>query len=221
MHYFPHLLTARAQNSRSLPWLSLAHAHSLPPPLQPHALSRCLLRKRGFSLPEAEVRRLQAVPGKMAAAGPAPGPADELVSSVTLYRRRPRLLHGTVLPFVAGLYPAWLWLWGPRVWAAWGEAAAAEEEAQGPGPAPPEAALLALAAIGVLHLLTALSGLWSVHAHCALTCVRVSWEGRGGEGKAVMLRAWRSPRTGVGRCEGEAGGALWVLPTQPCCDSAV
>uniref|UniRef100_A0A663N5D4 Endoplasmic reticulum transmembrane helix translocase n=1 Tax=Athene cunicularia TaxID=194338 RepID=A0A663N5D4_ATHCN len=42
----------------------------------------------------------------------------------------------------------------------------------GPGPAPPEAALLALVAIGVVHLLTALSGLWSVHAHCALTCVR-------------------------------------------------
>uniref|UniRef100_A0A8V0X6H1 Endoplasmic reticulum transmembrane helix translocase n=1 Tax=Gallus gallus TaxID=9031 RepID=A0A8V0X6H1_CHICK len=138
---------------------------------RPRVFSRCLLRKRGFSLPEAEVRRLQAVPGKMAAAGPAPGPADELVSSVTLYRRRPRLLHGTVLPFVAGLYPAWLWLWGPRVWAAW-RAAAEEEEAQGPGPAPPEAALLALAAIGVVHLLTALSGLWSVHAHCALTCVR-------------------------------------------------
>lgn len=115
----------------------------------------------------------------MAAAGPAPGPVDELVSSVTLYRRRPRLFHGTVLPFVAGLYPAWLWLWGPRVWAAWGEAEAAvavEEEGPrpGPGPAPPEAAFLALAAIGVVHLLTALSGLWSVHAHCALTCVRVS-----------------------------------------------
>uniref|UniRef100_A0A8C6Z278 Endoplasmic reticulum transmembrane helix translocase n=1 Tax=Nothoprocta perdicaria TaxID=30464 RepID=A0A8C6Z278_NOTPE len=89
---------------------------------------------------------------------------NELVSAVTLYRRRPRLLHGTVLPFVAGLYPAWLWLWGPRVWAAWREA--------GAGRAPPEAALLALAAIGVAHLLTALSGLWSVHAHCALTCVR-------------------------------------------------
>ncbi|XP_068277824.1 endoplasmic reticulum transmembrane helix translocase isoform X2 [Nyctibius grandis] len=110
----------------------------------------------------------------MAAAGRAPAPVDELVSSVTLYRRRPRLLHGTVLPFVAGLYPAWLWLWGPRVWAAWSEAAAEKEEgpSPGPGPAPPEAALLALAAIGVVHLLTALSGLWSVHAHCALTCVR-------------------------------------------------
>ncbi|XP_075758589.1 endoplasmic reticulum transmembrane helix translocase isoform X2 [Pelodiscus sinensis] len=105
----------------------------------------------------------------MAAAAVAPGPADELVSAVTLYRRRPRLLHGTVLPFVAGLYPAWLWLWGPRVWAVWGEA---EGEEAGSGRGPPEAALLALAAIGVAHLLTALSGLWSVHAHCALTCVR-------------------------------------------------
>uniref|UniRef100_A0A8C3XMS7 ATPase 13A1 n=1 Tax=Chelydra serpentina TaxID=8475 RepID=A0A8C3XMS7_CHESE len=99
----------------------------------------------------------------------APGPADELVSAVTLYRRRPRLLHGTVLPFVAGLYPAWLWLWGPRVWAAWGEL---DEAEAGSGRGPPEAALLALAAIGVAQLLTALSGLWSVHAHCALTCVR-------------------------------------------------
>ncbi|NXN95682.1 AT131 ATPase, partial [Rhinopomastus cyanomelas] len=115
------------------------------------------------------------LPRKMAAAGTggvpaaAAAPGDELVSSVTLYRRRPRLLHGTVLPFVAGLYPAWLWLWGPRVWASWG--AAAEEEEKG-GQAGPEAALLALGAIGVAHLLTVLSGLWSVHAHCALTCVR-------------------------------------------------
>jgi len=127
----------------------------------------------------------------MAAPGAAPGAVDELVSSVTLYRRRPRLLHGTVLPFVAGLYPAWLWLWGPRVWAAWREAAAAAAEEEegpkpGPGPAPPEAALLALAAIAVVHLLTALSGLWSVHAHCALTCVRVSpgATGTAGPGRA-------------------------------------
>ncbi|XP_041264185.1 endoplasmic reticulum transmembrane helix translocase [Onychostruthus taczanowskii] len=94
----------------------------------------------------------------MAAAAAAP--EDELVSSVTLYRRRPRLLRGTVLPFAAGLYPAWLWLWGPRLWAA-GEAAG-----------PPEAALLALGAIAALQLLTALAGLWSVHAECALSCVR-------------------------------------------------
>uniref|UniRef100_A0A8C9MSL8 ATPase 13A1 n=1 Tax=Serinus canaria TaxID=9135 RepID=A0A8C9MSL8_SERCA len=92
--------------------------------------------------------------GKMAAAAAAP--EDELVSSVTLYRRRPRLLRGTVLPFAAGLYPAWLWLWGPRLWAA-GEAAG-----------PPEAALLALGAIAALQLAHgAWPGSWSVHAECA------------------------------------------------------
>uniref|UniRef100_A0A8C6KNI5 Endoplasmic reticulum transmembrane helix translocase n=1 Tax=Nothobranchius furzeri TaxID=105023 RepID=A0A8C6KNI5_NOTFU len=79
---------------------------------------------------------------------------DELVSSVTLYRRRPRLLHGTVLPFLALLYPGWLYVW-------LGVYGASEY---------PEAGLLALAAIGIAHVLTALSGYWSVHAHCWLTC---------------------------------------------------
>lgn len=116
----------------------------------------------------------------MAAAAAAP--EDELVSSVTLYRRRPRLLRGTVLPFAAGLYPAWLWLWGPRLW---GPAEAA---------GPPEAALLALGAIAALQLLTALAGLWSVHAECALSCVRVSagkaWEGLGSEGDLGVSRGF-------------------------------
>uniref|UniRef100_A0A8C5PIQ4 Endoplasmic reticulum transmembrane helix translocase n=1 Tax=Leptobrachium leishanense TaxID=445787 RepID=A0A8C5PIQ4_9ANUR len=78
---------------------------------------------------------------------------DELVRSVTLYRRRPPILRGTVLPFAA-LYPAWLYGWLTVY-------GAAEY---------PEAGLLALAALGVLHALTVLSGLWSVHAHCLLTC---------------------------------------------------
>ncbi|KAM9844108.1 endoplasmic reticulum transmembrane helix translocase [Aulostomus maculatus] len=82
------------------------------------------------------------------------GTGDELVSSVTLYRRRPRLLHGTVLPFLAILYPGWLYVW-------LGVYGASEY---------PEAGLLALAAIGIAHVLTALSGYWSVHAHCWLTC---------------------------------------------------
>uniref|UniRef100_A0A3B3SY67 Endoplasmic reticulum transmembrane helix translocase n=1 Tax=Paramormyrops kingsleyae TaxID=1676925 RepID=A0A3B3SY67_9TELE len=82
--------------------------------------------------------------------------SDELVSSVSLYRRRPRLLHGTVLPFVAFLYPGWLYAW----LVVYG---AAEY---------PEAGLLALAAIGIAHVLTALSGYWSVHAHCWLTCAK-------------------------------------------------
>ncbi|KAM7371783.1 hypothetical protein PAMP_008993 [Pampus punctatissimus] len=82
------------------------------------------------------------------------GTGDELVSSVTLYRRRPRLLHGTVLPFLAVLYPGWMYVW-------LGVYGASEY---------PEAGLLALAAIGIAHVLTALSGYWSVHAHCWLTC---------------------------------------------------
>lgn len=86
------------------------------------------------------------------------GTGDELVSSVTLYRRRPRLLHGTVLPFLAVLYPGWMYAW-------FGVYGAAEY---------PEAGLLALAAIGIAHVLTALSGYWSVHAHCWLTCSKVN-----------------------------------------------
>lgn len=82
------------------------------------------------------------------------GTGDELVSSVTMYRRRPRLLHGTVLPFLAFLYPGWLYVW-------LGVYGASDY---------PEAGLLALAAIGIAHVLTALSGYWSVHAHCWLTC---------------------------------------------------
>ncbi|XP_053707784.1 manganese-transporting ATPase 13A1 [Synchiropus splendidus] len=82
------------------------------------------------------------------------GAGDELVSSVTLYKRRPRILHGTVLPFLAFLYPCWLYVW-------LGVYGASEY---------PEAGLLALAAIGIAHVLTALSGYWSVHAHCWLTC---------------------------------------------------
>ena len=85
------------------------------------------------------------------------GASDELVSSVTLYRRRPLVLHGTVLPFFGLLYPGWLYVW-------LGVYGASEY---------PEAGLLALAAIGIAHVLTALSGYWSVHAHCLLTCSKV------------------------------------------------
>ncbi|GCB65032.1 hypothetical protein scyTo_0014843 [Scyliorhinus torazame] len=80
---------------------------------------------------------------------------EELVQSVSLYRRRPLLLHGTLGPFAA-LYAGWLYLW---LW----EAGAAQHR---------EAGLIALAAIGVLHILTVLSGHWSVHAHCLLTCTK-------------------------------------------------
>ncbi|KAK1153795.1 manganese-transporting ATPase 13A1-like [Acipenser oxyrinchus oxyrinchus] len=103
---------------------------------------------------EALGKRKTVPAGNHAAAVAAPEPADELVQSVSLYRRRPRLLHGTVLPFVAVLYPAWLYLW----LAVYGVAEY------------PEAGFIALAAIGIAHVLTALSGHWSVHAHCWFTC---------------------------------------------------
>ncbi|KAM6904513.1 endoplasmic reticulum transmembrane helix translocase [Xenentodon cancila] len=103
------------------------------------------------------------------------GFGDELVSSVTLYRRRPRLLHGTVLPFLALLYPCWLYVW-------LGVYGASEY---------PEAGLLALAAIGIAHVLTALSGYWSVHAHCWLTCSKEP-----NPNKAMLAKVIPTPNNG-------------------------
>ncbi|XP_028679762.2 manganese-transporting ATPase 13A1 [Erpetoichthys calabaricus] len=123
---------------------------ALSPSLSPGASSvEKMAEDRGFGEPER--------PQKDCCGGGAassPRPTDELVSSVSLYRRRPRILHGTVLPFVAVLYPAWLYLW----LAVYG---AAEY---------PEAGLISFAVIGIAHVLTALSGHWSVDAHCWLTC---------------------------------------------------
>lgn len=82
--------------------------------------------------------------------------SDELVRSVSLHSRRPRVLHGTVYPFLL-LYPGCFYMW-------FGVYGASEYV---------EAGLLALAAIGIAHVLTMLSGYWSVHAHCWLTCSKV------------------------------------------------
>eukprot|EP00062_Callorhinchus_milii_P023126 gi/632981640/ref/XP_007907703.1/ PREDICTED: probable cation-transporting ATPase 13A1 [Callorhinchus milii] len=81
---------------------------------------------------------------------------DELVRSVSLQRRRPVLLHVTVGPFGL-LYALWLYVWLCRF-------DAVSEH--------PEAGLAALAALGFVHVLSALSGHWSVHAHCLLTCYK-------------------------------------------------
>ncbi|CAI5764980.1 manganese-transporting ATPase 13A1 [Podarcis lilfordi] len=129
------------------------------------------------------------------AAGAGPGPGDELVQDVVPYRRRSRLLWGTVLPFCV-LYPLWLWFWGrsARDWA-WGAAAEA-----------PEAALLYLAAIGAAHLLTALAGLWSVHVHCLLYCCAVR-----SPRKATLAKVVPTPNNGsaelvpIHRDQGEDG----------------
>lgn len=84
-------------------------------------------------------------------------PSDELVRSVSLHSRRSRVLHGTVFPFLF-LYPLCLYTW-------FGVYGASEYV---------EAGLLALAALGIAHVLTVLSGYWSVHAHCWLTCSKVT-----------------------------------------------
>ncbi|KAK9407448.1 manganese-transporting ATPase 13A1 [Crotalus adamanteus] len=117
-----------------------------------------------------------------AGASPGPGPGDDLVQDVIPYRRRSRLLWGTVLPFCV-LYPLWLWVWGASASAwAWGSAA---------GTASPEAALLFLAAIGVVHLLTALAGLWSVNVHCLLYCCWVR-----SPRKATLAKVVPTPNNG-------------------------
>ncbi|KAG7259633.1 hypothetical protein CRUP_036757 [Coryphaenoides rupestris] len=97
------------------------------------------------------------------------GDGDELVRSATLYTRRPRLLHGTVLPFLALLYPAWLYAWlglyGSWSWS-WGSPGQDPQDQdpqqdpqdqdpqQDPHHPPTEAALLALAAVVIAHVLT-------------------------------------------------------------------
>lgn len=114
------------------------------------------------------------------AAGPAlVACGDELVAAVWPYRRLALPRRLTVLPFAGLLYPAWLGAAAAGCWG-WGSGWAQV----------PEAALLALAAICLAHALTVLSGHWSVHAHCALTCTPVS---RCARPRAPPLRAPLAP----------------------------
>lgn len=111
-------------------------------------------------------------PGPQARPVLAAGPAliasgDELVAAVWPYRRLALVRRLTVLPFAGLLYPAWL---GAAASGCWGWGSSWTQI--------PEAALLALATICLAHALTVLSGHWSVHAHCALTCTPVSARAR-------------------------------------------
>uniref|UniRef100_A0A673FTV7 Endoplasmic reticulum transmembrane helix translocase n=1 Tax=Sinocyclocheilus rhinocerous TaxID=307959 RepID=A0A673FTV7_9TELE len=99
---------------------------------------------------------------------------DDLVRSVSLHSRRPRVLHGTVLPFLL-LYPGCLYAW----LGVYGAAECAE------------AGLLVLAALGIAHVLTVLSGYWSVHAHCWLTCSKES-----DPAKATFAKVIPTPNNG-------------------------
>ncbi|XP_048473735.1 manganese-transporting ATPase 13A1 [Rhincodon typus] len=114
------------------------------------------------------LRRHRVGPAAMTEPAPEPPPpplppaklaafSEELVHSVSLYRRRPLPLYGTLGPFAA-LYAAWFYLWvchyGISQYL--------------------EAGLVSLAALGIAHVLTVLSGHWSVHVHCLLTCTKES-----------------------------------------------
>ncbi|XP_055975258.1 endoplasmic reticulum transmembrane helix translocase [Sorex fumeus] len=130
------------------------------------------------------------------AAGPALiARGDELVAAVWPYRRLALLRRLTVLPFAGLLYPAWLGAAAAGCWG-WGSSWAQV----------PEAALLALAAICLAHALTVLSGHWSVHAHCALTCTPEY-----DPNKVTMVKVVPTPNNGatelvcLRRDEGEDG----------------
>ncbi|KAJ1060764.1 hypothetical protein K5549_019347, partial [Capra hircus] len=93
------------------------------------------------------------------------------------------------------LYPAWL---GSAATGFWGGGSSWAQI--------PEAALLVLATICLAHALTVLSGHWSVHAHCALTCTP-EYDAR----KATFVKVVPTPNNGstelvaLHRDEGEDG----------------
>ncbi|XP_014637178.1 PREDICTED: manganese-transporting ATPase 13A1 isoform X3 [Ceratotherium simum simum] len=113
----------------------------------------CGTRPAGQPKPGPQPRTLLATGPALIASG------DELVAAVWPYRRLALLRRLTVLPFAGLLYPAWLGAAAAGFWG-WGSSWAQV----------PEAALFVLASICLAHALTVLSGHWSVHAHCALTC---------------------------------------------------
>lgn len=121
----------------------------------------CGARPGGHPKPRPQPRTLLAAGPALIASG------DELVAAVWPYRRLALLRRLTVLPFAGLLYPAWL---GAAAAGCWGWDSSWAQV--------PEAALLVLATICLVHALTVLSGHWSVHAHCALTCTPVSARAR-------------------------------------------
>lgn len=123
----------------------------------PPGARHCGARPGGQPKPGPQPRTLLAAGPGLIASG------DELVAAVWPYRRLALLRRLTVLPFAGLLYPAWLGAAAAGCWG-WGSSWAQI----------PEAALLVLATICLAHALTFLSGHWSVHAHCALTCTPVS-----------------------------------------------
>jgi len=82
---------------------------------------------------------------------------EELVESITLYSKKPVLLHGYVFPFI-GLYAIWGGIWASYL----------------PEDSAFEAGMLGLAVIMILQTLVYLCCHWSVHVCAYLTCNLVS-----------------------------------------------
>uniref|UniRef100_A0A8C0KJN4 Endoplasmic reticulum transmembrane helix translocase n=1 Tax=Canis lupus dingo TaxID=286419 RepID=A0A8C0KJN4_CANLU len=149
----------------------------------------CGARPGGQPKPRPQPRTLLAAGPALIASG------DELVAAVWPYRRLALLRRLTVLPFAGLLYPAWV---GAAAAGCWGWGSSWVQI--------PEAALLVLATICLAHALTVLSGHWSVHAHCALTCTP-EYDPR----KATFVKVVPTPNNGstelvaLHRDEGEDG----------------
>ncbi|XP_036852107.1 endoplasmic reticulum transmembrane helix translocase isoform X2 [Manis javanica] len=149
----------------------------------------CGARPGGHPKPRPQPRTLLAAGPALIASG------DELVAAVWPYRRLALLRRLTVLPFAGLLYPAWL---GAAAAGCWGWDSSWAQV--------PEAALLVLATICLVHALTVLSGHWSVHAHCALTCTPEY-----DSSKATFVKVVPTPNNGstelvaLHRNEGEDG----------------
>lgn len=82
---------------------------------------------------------------------------DDLVKSVSLYKVRPLIFHGTILPFVIP-YFIWFYLW--LFVYGW-------ENFK-------DAGFVGTCVIAVFQILTCLACYWSVHVQCFLTCKKVS-----------------------------------------------
>ncbi|XP_065286450.1 endoplasmic reticulum transmembrane helix translocase isoform X2 [Dermacentor albipictus] len=122
---------------------------------------------------------------------------DELVQYISLHTRKPFLLDGCVSPFLT-LYAAWLYLW---------TCVYGVSEYH-------EAGLIALACLGVVHILTCLFCHWSVHVRCLLSCSRET-----NPTKAVLAKVVPTPNNGsaelvclhVDMVPGEEELSVWFL----------
>uniref|UniRef100_A0A131Z2X6 Endoplasmic reticulum transmembrane helix translocase n=1 Tax=Rhipicephalus appendiculatus TaxID=34631 RepID=A0A131Z2X6_RHIAP len=122
---------------------------------------------------------------------------DELVQRISLHTRKPFLLDGCVSPFLT-LYTAWLYLWT----CVYGVSEYYE------------AGLIALACLGVVHILTCLFCHWSVHVRCLLSCRRET-----NPTKATLAKVVPTPNNGsaelvclhVDRVQGEEEPSVWFF----------